>query len=87
MSLYNVFNTIEAYEKAKAYDDAKFLAYHRGLGNNDNWLNDTVEWATGLNRATDNKIVYPVCPFSDGVYTTEELNTGGEWFPEIEESV
>lgn len=48
----------------------------------------TKRWATPRQRATDGKWVIPVPPVNwqggCGPYTEEELDNGGEWFPEVE---
>lgn len=60
MDLYNVFDSETEYEKVRAYDYAKYIAYHQSMGASLEFINGTKDWAIGKNRATDNKIVYLV---------------------------
>lgn len=70
----NVFDTLEQAELAAEYDyQLKKEADKLTMPDWESYYEGTLQWATPRLRK-DGKYAYPVCPVSDGVYTTEEYN-------------
>lgn len=76
MTLYNVFDTKEEADQAQFQDYTAWKQSH--YTNNITYLAITNKWDTPVQRTTDNKWVYQVCPDGSQEHTQEEFSS--DWF-------
>ena len=71
--LYNIFNTEK---EALIAQDLDFKEFQKVIFDNNGYDHSTTCWAIPIERITDSKWLYEVCPYSSLTHTTIELPDG-----------
>lgn len=77
--MYNVFDTEQQARDAQEADFNLWKSSHDQ--SNPSYWTITTQWDEVIQRLTDNKWVYRVCPIGSQDHTQEEEQS--DWFPEI----